>query len=55
MQREPAGAGRPVRIALQALQPGWHRLQCEQLLPGSWANGNSWDYSGAQIYVTASF
>src|SRR5690606_16952417 len=56
MQREPAGTGRPVRIALQALQPGWHRLQCEQLLPGSWANGNTvGDRRAQQIIKRAAF
>jgi hypothetical protein len=56
VQREPAGAGRSVRAAFQALQPGWHRLQREQLLPGSGANGNPvGDRRAQQIIQWAAF
>jgi hypothetical protein len=40
MQREPAGAGRAVRIALQPRQPGRNGLQREQLLPSPGAFGD---------------
>lgn len=37
---EPTRAGRPVRVAFQALQPGRNGLQREQLLPGLGAHGD---------------
>ena len=37
---KPPARGRAVRIALQPLPTGWHRLQREQLLPGPRAHGD---------------